>query len=73
MRRQDGHGRAEVLGCLVHFTGEEVELPAERGEPDGDLPALHGLQRGSELARGLHEFLETDHRARVVPALGGGE
>ncbi|WP_166663268.1 hypothetical protein [Streptomyces sp. KS 21] len=31
MRRQEGDGRAEVLGRLPNFAGKEVDLPAERG------------------------------------------
>ncbi len=73
VRRQDGDGRAEVLGRLLDFAGQELDLPAERGEPGGDLPALDGLQRTGELGAGFQEFLEADHRARVVAALGGAE
>ncbi|MFC9128191.1 hypothetical protein ACFT4A_15235 [Streptomyces sp. NPDC057099] len=55
MRGQDGHGRAEVLGRLFDFAGQELCLPAQRGEAGGDLAALHGLQGAGELAARLQE------------------
>lgn len=30
VRGQDGDGRAEVFGRLFDFTGEELDLPAQR-------------------------------------------
>ncbi len=60
MRRQDGDGRTEVLGCLFDFAGEELDLPAQRGEAGGDLAAL-AVQRGyaaGPMVR-LQELLET--------------
>jgi hypothetical protein len=53
VRRQDGDGRAEVLGRLLDFAGEELDLPAQRREAGGDLAPLHGFQGAGELATGF--------------------
>ncbi|MFF2189674.1 hypothetical protein [Streptomyces sp. NPDC058155] len=55
MGRQHSDGGRQLLGGLVEFAGQGVELPCDEVQVDGGVAALPGFQCVGELPGGTDE------------------